>query len=166
MTKYIFKINDKFITIQRKTIQRKPNRPTVSREHLEGTMSKWCILDNLSSKQRISMRGWILQTKNGHVSRRIACGQGRYKVIIHLSIWNKSIMSCIASIVIIDFKILPLTNTFNIYFITLFTLFYYFILLITVEITIICLMLPKKLYIYKRYLLCNLLIDTNNRYER
>ena len=84
MTKYIFKINDKFITIQRKTIQRKPNRPTVSREHLEGTMSKWRMLDNLSPKQRISMRGWIIQTQNGHVSRRTACGQGRYKVIIHL----------------------------------------------------------------------------------
>ena len=92
MTKYNFKVNDKIITIEKhdkhtkstSKSTRRPNCPDKSREHLEWTMAKWCMLDKPSPQQRISMRAWVLQKQAGHESGRVACGQGRYKVTLYL----------------------------------------------------------------------------------
>lgn len=93
MTRYTFKVNKKCITIN-KPIQKnsrknsrkknsrfsKPDKPVT---YLEDTIRNWSMSDNLNYKQRISMRAFILQKKSGY-SKRIACGKGRYKIVIQL----------------------------------------------------------------------------------
>ena len=90
MTKYTFNVNGKSMTIDKKSITkvgkktRKPKQPDCSREHLEDTLAKWSFLENPSAQQNISMRGRCLQINAGHMTNRVACGQGRYKVTIFL----------------------------------------------------------------------------------
>ena len=84
MTIYVFKINGKSVKIIKKIGGRKPKKPDENREHIESSIYKWHLLDNPNCQQKISMRALSLQIKAGHMSNRVACGYGRYKVTIYL----------------------------------------------------------------------------------